>query len=196
MNYKINEAVWILPRRLKGIVKEIENNKYKVTYFLNNERKTEWFEEKQLTKFKKSLPIKIKYFDKDIPKIEKIKVGNWIDLRAAKDVVLKQFEYALIPLGVAMQLPRGFEANIAPRSSTFKNFGILQTNHFGVVDNSYCGNNDQWFFPALAMRDTEIKKGDRICQFRINRVMPKVQFIEVETLENEDRGGHGSTGTN
>lgn len=138
--------------------------------------------------------IKIKYFDNELPKIEKIKVGNWIDLRAAEDVELKQFEFKLIPLGVAMELPKGYEANIVPRSSTFKNFGILQTNSYGVVDESYCGDNDQWFFPALAMRDTVIKKGDRICQFRINRVMGEVEFIEVENLGNEDRGGHGSTG--
>lgn len=138
--------------------------------------------------------IKIKYFDETLPKLEKLTVGDWIDLRASEDVELKQFEYKLIPLGVAMQLPEGFEANVVPRSSTFKNFGILQTNSFGVIDESYCGDNDQWHFPAIAMRDTVIKKGDRICQFRINRKMSEVEFIEVEVLGNEDRNGFGSTG--
>lgn len=146
------------------------------------------------TRSSKPLPIKIKYFNKEIEKIEKIKVGDWIDLRAAETVELKQFEFKLIPLGIGMKLPKGYEANIVPRSSTFKNFGIMQTNSFGVVDNSYSGNEDQWFFPALAMRDTKINKGDRICQFRINRVMPDVEFIEVEELDKESRGGHGSTG--
>lgn len=146
------------------------------------------------TRSSKPLPIKIKYFNKEIEKIEKIKVGDWIDLRAAETVELKQFEFKLIPLGIGMKLPKGYEANIVPRSSTFKNFGIMQTNSFGVVDNSYSGNEDQWFFPALAMRDTKINKGDRICQFRINRVMPDVEFIEVEELDKKSRGGHGSTG--
>jgi dUTP pyrophosphatase len=143
------------------------------------------------------LQIKIKYFDKSYTHlIEKIAIGDWIDLRAAEDVELKQFEYKLIPLGVAMQLPPGYEANVVPRSSTYKNFGIIQTNHYGVIDESYCGDNDQWHFPALALRDTVIKKGDRIAQFRINKKMPEVEFIEVEMLGNHDRGGIGSTGTN
>lgn len=138
--------------------------------------------------------IKVKYFEKDFEKLSKIAVGDWIDLRAAKTVRLKQFEYQLIPLGVGMKLPVGYEANIVPRSSTFKNFGILQTNSFAVIDESYCGNNDQWFFPALAMRDTVIEKGDRICQFRINKKMGKVEILEVETLDEVSRGGFGSTG--
>jgi dUTP pyrophosphatase len=142
------------------------------------------------------LQIKIKYFDESLAKIEKFKIGDWVDLRAAEDVELKQFEFKLIPLGVAMQLPEGYEANVVSRSSTFKNFGILQTNSYGVIDESYCGDNDQWFFPALAMKDTVIKKNDRICQFRINKKMPEVEFYEVEVLGNDDRGGHGSTGKN
>ena len=144
---------------------------------------------------KEKLQIKVKYFDKEIPKLQKIKQGDWIDLRAAETVELKQGEFKLIPLGIGMKLPKGYEANIVPRSSTFKNFGILQTNSFGVVDESYSGNEDQWFFPALAMRDTKIEKGDRICQFRINKKMPEVEFVEVEFLDEVSRGGHGSTGT-
>ena len=131
-------------------------------------------------------------------KIEKLRYidgkSDWIDLRAAEDVELKAGEFRLIPLGVAMELPKGYEAHIVPRSSTFKNFGILQTNHCGIVDESYCGNNDQWFFPALAMRDTVIHVNDRICQFRIFAHQPALNFVETDTLGNPDRGGIGSTG--
>ncbi|WLR43467.1 dUTP diphosphatase [Bacillus carboniphilus] len=143
-----------------------------------------------------TLPIKIKYFDNELPKVKKIKTGDWIDLRAAETIEFQQFDFKLIPLGVAMECPLGYEANVVPRSSTFKHFGIIQTNHFGVIDESYCGDNDQWFFPALAIRETKVEKGDRICQFRINRKMPEIEFIEVDHLENKDRGGHGSTGLN
>lgn len=139
--------------------------------------------------------INIKYFDKEIDKIQKIEKGDWIDLRAADTVELKVGEFKLIPLGVGMILPDGFEAHIVPRSSTFKNFGIIQTNHMGVVDNSYCGDNDQWFFPALAMRDTIIHKNDRICQFRImEKQIDDISFNEVDCLAEKDRGGCGSTG--
>ena len=140
--------------------------------------------------------IKVKYFADDIEKISKIAVGDWIDLRAAQTVEMSRFDYVLIPLGVGMKLPEGYEANIVPRSSTFKNFGILQTNSFGVIDESYSGNDDQWHFPALAMRDTVIRKGDRICQFRINRKMESVEILEVESLDAVSRGGFGSTGKN
>ena len=139
--------------------------------------------------------IKIQYLDPEMPRIEKIKNGDWIDLRTAEDVEMKSGEFKLIPLGVAMQLPKGCEAHVVPRSSTFKNFGVIQTNSFGVIDESYNGPNDYWFFPALAMRDTVIPKHSRICQFRIEFKMDEVRFEVVEKLENEDRGGHGSTGT-
>ena len=139
--------------------------------------------------------IKIKYFTDKIEKLTYIDgKSDWIDLRAADDVVLKQGEFKLIPLGVAMQLPEGFEAHIVPRSSTFKNFGIIQTNHQGVVDCSYCGDNDQWFMPVYAVRDTEIHVNDRICQFRIMENQPKIIFNETDHLSSEDRGGFGSTG--
>lgn len=140
--------------------------------------------------------IKIKYFTNEIDKITKIDKGDWIDLRAAKPVSLKAGEFQLIPLGVAMQLPEGYEAHIVPRSSTYKNFGIIQTNHQAVIDESYCGDNDQWFYPAYALRDTVISVNDRICQFRIVEKQPLINFEEVEVLGNEDRGGIGSTGTN
>ena len=140
--------------------------------------------------------IKVKYFTDDVEKISKLAVGDWIDLRAAKTVEMSRFDYELIPLGVGMKLPEGYEANIVPRSSTFKNFGILQTNSFGVIDESFSGNDDQWHFPALAMRDTVIRKGDRICQFRINRKMETVEILEVDSLDEVSRGGFGSTGKN
>lgn len=139
--------------------------------------------------------IKIKYFTDKIEKLTYIDgKSDWIDLRAAKDVDLKQGEYALIPLGVAMELPKGYEAHIVPRSSTFKNFGIIQTNHQGVVDGSYCGDHDEWHMPVYAVRDTHISCNDRICQFRIIENQPKINFVEVSSLEGTDRGGFGSTG--
>ena len=138
--------------------------------------------------------IKIKYFTDKIDKIAKIDKGDWIDLRAAETVELKAGEFKLIPLGVAMQLPEGYEAHIVPRSSTYKNFGIIQTNHQAVIDESYCGDNDQWRYPAYALRDTTINVNDRICQFRIMEKQPTINFEEVEVLGNKDRGGIGSTG--
>lgn len=141
------------------------------------------------------MDIKIKYFTEDIDKLRYVDgKSDWIDLRAAETVEMKKGEFKLIPLGVAMALPKGYEAHIVPRSSTFKNFGIIQTNHMGVVDESYCGPNDQWFFPALAMRDTRISKNDRICQFRIMEHQPSTEFITNTLEDNIDRGGHGSTG--
>lgn len=139
--------------------------------------------------------IKIKYFEEQLERLQYIEnKSDWIDLRAAQRVELKAGEFKLIPLGIAMELPKGYEAHVAPRSSTFKNFGIIQTNSVGIVDESYCGDNDQWFFPALAMRDTVIERNDRICQFRIMEHQPRIEFHEVTELRNSDRGGHGSTG--
>lgn len=139
--------------------------------------------------------IKIKYFTDKIEKLTYIDgKSDWIDLRAAKDITLTKGEFKLIPLGVAMELPAGYEAHMVPRSSTFKNFGIIQTNHMGVIDESYCGDNDQWFMPVYAVRDTEIHVNDRICQFRIIEHQPEISFEEVVHLDNEDRGGCGSTG--
>ena len=141
--------------------------------------------------------IKIKYLNNTIDKLTYIEdKSDWIDLRAAKDISLKTGEFKLIPLGVAMKLPKGYEAHIVPRSSTFKNFGIIQTNSMGVVDETYCGNDDQWFMPVYATRDIEIHVNDRICQFRIMRHQPLIEFKEVDTMTDENRGGHGSTGTN
>ncbi len=138
--------------------------------------------------------IQIKYFTNEIDKIQKIDKGDWIDLRAAETVEMKAGEFKLIPLGVGMILPKGYEAHIVPRSSTFKNFGIIQTNHCGIIDESYCGDNDQWLFPAYALRDIIIHKNDRICQFRIVVKQPQIQFEEVNHLRKDDRGGIGSTG--
>lgn len=138
--------------------------------------------------------IKIKYFDNEIDKIEKIDKGDWIDLRAAETVRMNAGEYHLIPLGIGMILPEGYEAHVVPRSSTFKNFRIIQTNSFGVIDESYCGDNDQWCFPAYALRDTIIHKNDRICQFRIMKKQPPIEFEITDKLNEKNRGGFGSTG--
>ena len=167
--------------------------------------------------------IRIKYFD-DAKKLEKISKGDWIDLYANKDMFIPEGERAMIPLGVAMELPEGYEAHLAPRSSTFKTWGIIQTNHVGVIDHSFCGDNDQWHMPVYCLKGKDVKedievitreidtnvfyeqhnvkvngtwvhKGDKIAQFRIMEVQPEIEFEEVDHLGNEDRGGFGSTGT-
>ena len=141
--------------------------------------------------------IKVKYHA-DIRKLERIegKKSDWIDLRAAETVHLKKGEFKLISLGVSMELPKGYEAHIVPRSSTYKSYGIIQTNHQGVIDESYNGDQDIWRYPAYALRETTINKNDRICQFRIVKKQPEIYFEEVNTLGNENRGGFGSTGKN
>ena len=141
------------------------------------------------------LEIKVKYFTN----VEPIKYiqgtkSDWYDLRSAEDVELKAGEFRLIKLGVGMILPKGYEAHIVPRSSTFKKFHIIQTNHMGIIDNSYCGEQDEWKFPALAVEDTIINKNDRICQFRIVKKQPEIVFEQVEKLSDTSRGGFGSTG--
>ena len=141
-----------------------------------------------------SVTIKIKYFS-DIEKIEKISIGDWIDLRAAEDVELRAGEEAVIPLGVGMILPDGYEAWILPRSSTPRKFGVMCANSMGIIDNSYSGEEDEWGFPCVALRNTVIRKNDRICQFRIMKNQPEVVFEEVEHLNPVSRGGFGSTGT-
>lgn len=140
------------------------------------------------------LSVKVKYFSDSIEKIEKISKGDWIDLRAAERQKLKKGDFALIPLGVGMKLPEGYEAHLVPRSSTFKNWGIIQTNSIGIIDCSYCGDKDQWRMPVYATRDTVIEVNDRIAQFRIEKNQPEICFEEVEHLEAENRGGFGSTG--
>ena len=139
--------------------------------------------------------IRIKYFSDEIEHLTYIDgKSDWIDLRASETVELKAGEFALIPLGVAMELPKDYEAHIVPRSSTFKNYGIIQTNSCGIVDGSYCGDEDMWRMPVYAVRDTRIEKNDRICQFRIVENQPKIEFEEVAHLDNQNRGGFGSTG--
>ena len=138
--------------------------------------------------------ILIKYFDAEIDKVELTDRGDWCDLRSSITVDLKQGEFKLIPLGVGMKLPQGYEAHIVPRSSTFKHYGVIQTNGCGIVDNSYCGNEDEFFMPVFALRDTHIDKNDRICQFRIVEKQPSLLFTFVEELDGSNRGGHGVSG--
>lgn len=152
--------------------------------------------------------IRIKYFE-GARKLERISNGDWIDLYANKDMFIPEGSRAMIPLGVAMELPEGYEAHLAPRSSTFKTWGIIQTNSVGVIDHSYMGDNDQWHIPVYCLEGkdilwiddvtgevgTHIHKGDRIAQFRIMEIQPEITFEEVEHLGNTDRGGFGSTGT-
>lgn len=139
--------------------------------------------------------IKVKYHNKNIPKLQKIAKGDWIDVYAAEPKVLDVGEFALISLGISVQLPKGYEAHLAPRSSTYKKWNIIQTNSVGVVDESYCGENDVWKMPVMATARTVIHEGDKIAQFRIVEKMPEVAIVEVDSLENEDRGGFGSTGS-
>jgi dUTP pyrophosphatase len=141
-----------------------------------------------------TLTLKIKYIDSSIPRITKFKNGDWFDLTSAETIEMPQGSFKYISLGVAMQLPSGYEARVLPRSSTFRNFGIIMANSMAVIDESFGGNGDIWKFPAYAMRDTVIQKGDRICQFRLVEKQPEIEFEEVEILDNPDRGGLGSTG--
>lgn len=144
-----------------------------------------------------ALLIKIKYKDETITRLKKLEKGDWIDLAAAEDVVIEPMSFKLIDLGIAMKLPEGYEAHIVPRSSTFKHWHIIQTNHMGVIDNSYSGPEDWWKFPAFNLSTTEatlIKKGERICQFRIETQQPDVLFDELNFQEGVNRGGFGSTG--
>lgn len=142
------------------------------------------------------LNIKVKYHDSKIDRLTQKEGSDWIDLRAAEDVTIKKGEIATISLGVSIQLPQGYEAHVVPRSSTYKTWKVLQTNSFGVIDESYCGDNDIWKFQCIATEDTTIEKNSRICQFRIEKKQPQVTFEEVDSLNNEDRGGFGSTGIN
>ena len=164
-------------------------NHYYIQWILMNKYQ---IKESRLSIFR----IKIKYHNSELPPIVKYDHGDWIDLRAAETVHLKKGDYKLINLGVSIELPEEHEAYVVPRSSTYKNFKIIQTNSMGVIDESYNGDNDVWHMPVIAMEDTTINFGDRICQFRINRKQPAVLFDVVDSLShNEDRGGIGSTGT-
>ncbi|QJI52443.1 dUTP diphosphatase [Psychrobacillus phage Perkons] len=210
--FKLNTYVWIKSEGMKAKVKAILRStpvQYKLEIITNynkdtSERTTKLitvnasditeYREKKHVKERNPLQVKVKYFA-DIEPIAKIGIGEWVDLRASEDITLKSFEFKLIPLGVGFKLPKGYELNIVPRSSTYKNFKILQTNSYAVGDNSFSGNDDQYHFPALAIEDTFIEKGSRICQFRINRVMEKVEFQTVEFLDEVSRGGFGTTGT-
>lgn len=139
--------------------------------------------------------IRVKYHSDKIEKLCYINgKSDWVDLRSAEDVTMHAGEFRLIDLGISVQLPEGYEMLIAPRSSTFRNFGLIQTNSIGIVDESYCGDDDRLMFPCLAVRDTQIHVNDRICQFRIIEHQPQLSFEEVETLGNAARGGFGSTG--
>jgi len=193
--FSVEEKVWLPEFKTTGIVKQINKDKFTITYFdKDKNRQTGEFEYKQIRRYHPPLQIKIKYLDPNMPKIQKTQGSDWIDLRSAEEVTLKAGEYALIPLGIAIQMPRGYEFNIVPRSSTFKNFGIILTNHYAVIDNSYCGNDDWISVPVVALRDTVIKKYDRICQGRVNRNQPKVRLMEVNSFDTDNRGGLGSTG--
>ena len=199
---KLNDKVQVKGTDMRGTVIQIVNDKVVDVKYDNGVLAYTMCHELELLPVDKKT-IRIKYFD-DAKKLEKISKGDWIDLYANKDMFIPEGSRAMIPLGVAMELPEGFEAHLAPRSSTFKTWGIIQTNHVGVIDHSYCGDNDQWHMPVYCLMGkdeyedqvgTWIHKGDKIAQFRIMEVQPTIEFEEVEHLGNEDRGGFGSTGT-
>jgi dUTP pyrophosphatase len=144
---------------------------------------------------KETLKVPVKYFDDSLPEIEEIEVGNWIDLYARQRFELGFLQNELIPLNVAMQLPKGYEAHLLPRSSTYKKWGIISANGTGIIDTTYCGDGDEWKFSAISLRPTVIEKGDKIAQFRIVKEMPKTKFPKVDKLGNANRGGFGTTGT-
>lgn len=199
---KLNDRVQVKGTDMRGTVIQIVNDKVVDVKYDNGVLAYTMCHELELLPVDKKT-IRIKYFD-DAKKLEKISKGDWIDLYANKDMFIPEGSRAMIPLGVAMELPEGYEAHLAPRSSTFKTWGIIQTNHVGVIDHSYCGDNDQWHMPVYCLMGkdeyedqigTWIHKGDKIAQFRIMEVQPTIEFEEVEHLGNEDRGGFGSTGT-
>ena len=159
----------------------------------------------EVNKYKAAvLQVKVKYFSDDIPRLTINPKGDLIDLYAAEDVVINEMDEAMIPLGVAMELPEGFRASLLPRSSTFKKWGIIVTNSVGMIDHSYCGDTDEWKLAVFCLkaRDfvnskccTIIHKGDKIAQFEIVPIMPEIELQEVDHLGNEDRGGFGTTGS-
>ena len=140
------------------------------------------------------MDIFVKYLTDTIDPISQAHSGEWIDLRTAKLIALRQGDFALIPLGVIISVPSGYESILVPRSSTFKKYGIIQTNGIGIIDHLYCGPNDEWKMPVYATRDTVIHVNDRIAQFRIVENQPEIVFEKVEHLTGKDRGGFGSTG--
>ena len=148
---------------------------------------------KSISKQEEEVNIQVKYLP-NAHHIEQVEIGSWIDLYTYEDVTLKQGDQKYISLGLAMKLPEGYEAILAPRSSTFNNWGITQTNSIGVIDSTYCGDNDIWMFPAHATKSITIPAGTRICQFRIQKEQPTITFEIVESLNHKDRGGLGSTG--
>ena len=165
------------------------------TYFLDGNMDGYYFSEESLELIEPAGEvIKVMYHTNRIDRLGAIDKGDWIDMRCAEDVEMKKGDFKLIPLGVSMKLPDGYEAHLVPRSSTYMKFGLIQANHMGIIDSSYCGDTDEWKFPAIAVRDTVIHANDRICQFRIEKVQPQIIFEEVDHLSADSRGGFGSTG--
>lgn len=184
--------------RLTGYVNPKNSNSYTGYVVLETLNDINKYKEMIMSEFNitdgSALPITVQYQHDDTVRMGLIEKGDWIDMYADEDVEMKSGEFKLIHLGVAMKLPDGYEGHLAPRGSTFKKWHIIQANSVGVVDNSYCGPNDWWRFPAIALADTKISRGDKICQFRIVEKQPNVRFVEGK-MTSEDRGGFGSTGT-
>lgn len=204
--YEKGETVWIKPLKREGEIIQIRIDKTKNLYVaMVTDSDNVWhvFDLNELDKLRekgekpkpriKTVPIQ---YSDDSLELTELEQGDWIDLRAKETITLKQFEYTEIDLGVAMRVPNGEEAHLKPRSSTYKKYGIIQTNGVGVIDNSYSGKDDIWKMPVVALRDTVIPKGERICQFRFVPKMNKdeYKYKKVNELRGENRGGFGSTG--
>ena len=194
-DYNIGDMVEVIsdgtdyPKGFRGIITDFDETDYGYQYSLNHGF---WVDEDFIRLCKSDRPIiKVKYHDKACCLEQH---GDWIDLKSRENFAYTQGSFLLIPLGVSIELPEGYEAHVLPRSSTFKRYGIIMANSMGVIDHDYCGDNDEWMFPALALRDGEVKKGDRIAQFRIVNTMGQVHIMVMQSLGNENRGGLGSTG--
>lgn len=217
--YKQGERIWIKALNKTGrvVTLDIPNLSAAISYYEEGDLKTRNMKFMEIDKYKdqgsktsKSVvktknvdnlnlqeskkTILVKYFEENLHPIGKIEIGDWIDLRSAQNISYKAGDFIKLPLGVAMSLPSGYEAHVAPRGSTFKNFGVIQVNSPGVVDESYRGNEDEWFMPLYALRDGHITFNDRICQFRIVKKMEEVNIVTVKELKAPNRGGFGSTG--
>lgn len=209
--YNISDKVFIHELKKRGEVVELVRtpNTYVIEYTIKNEEGKiqtirETFNSDEISPYKpkalnpdqrKPLSVNIKYFDKNMPRIAKIAVGDLIDLRSRERIDYKKGDSFIIPLGVAMEIPKGWKADLLPRSSTFKKWGLIQTNGVGKIDNSFSGDDDEWGMPVYALKDGVVEKYDRVCQFEIARKMPKFKFNEVSSLNSPSRGGFGSTGT-
>ena len=223
MKFIINKDLWYVVNYIRGKIYEavgsyegrivsFRNESNSIQHVLKSDIIEVCFDTYKDIKPDTLLPtngIKIKYFDPDLPKLVLIEKGDCIDLRVSKVYVVgpngkESREFPLnyhkgdtlfFKLGVGMKLPKGYKANVYPRSSTFKNYGFILTNSVGIIDNSYSGNEDEWSSMMYCTRDGVIDYGDRILQFEPVPVYTHNFIYDVvDNLDDNSRGGYGSTG--